>query len=306
MKRLGFLAWSLILVTPAVCQEAEPKGLWEGEIEIPRSPIVVSVDFDKRQGRLSSARATAFPLTDLKSEAGEIRFDLRLRNEVGSFHARHGKEGLRGTATFADMQGKILAQGGFLLRRIADLTTAHSREQAWRQDLDVVLARFLPYDRSFTDTTRIAFRQRIGRLKDSVARSSDAELMVELARAVALSHNAHTRLYLVRNRTEMRRLPIRVWWFRDGCYVVRATEEYKDLLGCRVARIGETEVSVAAEKVDGIKAGNRSWQRYMSSYMLTSPEILSGSHVIADSDRIPLELHCGQADEVCDRALALA
>ena len=130
-------------------------------------------------------------------------------------------KGLRGTAVFAICREELLAQGKFLLRRIDELPVVHSREEAWRQDFDVALSRFLPYDRSFSDAARTEFRQRIQRLKDSVARRSDAELMVELARAVALSRNAHTRLYLVRNRTEVRRLPIRVWWFRDGFHVAR-------------------------------------------------------------------------------------
>jgi len=103
-------------------------------------------------------------------------------------------EGLRGTAAFADLQGKVLVQGEFLLPRVAALPTIHSRQQAWQQDFEVALLRFLPYDRSFSDAARIEFRQRIRHLKDSVARKSAAELMVELARAVAFSRNAHTRL----------------------------------------------------------------------------------------------------------------
>ena len=74
--------------------------------------------------------------------------------------------------------------------------------------------------------------------------------------------------------------------------MLRATEEYKELLGCRVEKIGETKIAAAAKKVSGIKPGNASWQRYMSSYMLTSPEILAGSKIIADAERIPLELRC--------------
>jgi hypothetical protein len=83
-----------------------------------------------------------------------------------------------------------------------------------------------------------------------------------------------------------------VWWFRDGFHVVRATDEYKQLLGCRVEKIGETKIAAAAKKVSGIMPGNASWQRYMSSYMLTSPEILGGSKIIADAERIPFELRC--------------
>ena len=62
---------------------------------------------------------------------------------------------------------------------------------------------------------------------------SDAEILMRMAAVVALSGNPHTRLYLLRNRTELRRLPVRLWWFNDGLYVVRARTDHRDLLGCR-------------------------------------------------------------------------
>ncbi|HYO16197.1 MAG TPA: hypothetical protein VE685_23615 [Thermoanaerobaculia bacterium] len=54
-------------------------------------------------------------------------------------------EALRDTATVEDLQGP------FLLGRLPEPRPVQSREEAWRQDLDVVLTRFLPYDRSFSE-----------------------------------------------------------------------------------------------------------------------------------------------------------
>jgi hypothetical protein len=286
MKSLRLLLYFFIFVTTAAAQTSTPAGRWEGEIQLPRRPIVALVDFDTKQGWLGVTGSTAFPVNLLKADAEEIHFELRLPRETISFRAAKVAEGLRGTATVGDQQGS------FLLRRLAEPSPARSREEAWRQDLDVVLTRFLPYDRSFSDAARVELRRRVQELQASVARRSDAEMMVELARAVALGGNAHTRLYLVRNRTEVRRLPIRVWWFRDGLYVVRATEEHRPLLGCRVEKIGGMNANAAAGKVRGVKAGNASWQRYMSSYMLTSAEILLGSGVVDQAERIPFELSC--------------
>jgi hypothetical protein len=296
MKALRTFALFFIFVTAAAAQESAPTGRWEGEMELPKRPIVVLLDFDAKQGWLGITGSRAFPLNVLEPKGSEIHFELPLGKETIRFRAVKEAEALRGTATVEDLQGP------FLLRRLPELRPVHSREEAWRQDLDVVLTRFLPYDRSFSDAARAELRQRIQRLRDSVARRSDAEMMVELARAVALSGNAHTRLYLVRNRTEVRRLPIRVWWFRDGLYVVRATAEHKELLGCRVEAIGGMKADAVAEKVRGIKSGNASWQRYMSSYMLTSAEILAGSGVVDQAEKITFELRC--SGKKMKRALA--
>jgi hypothetical protein len=297
MKYLQAITLFFLFVTAALSQISQTspstpagrwEGRWEGEIQVPRRPLVALVDFDTKQGSLGLTGSRVFPVKLLKADGEEIQFELHLGKETISFRAVKGAEGLRGTATVADLQGP------FLLRKLAEMPPVHSREEAWRQDLDVVLTRFLPYDHSFSDAARAEARQRIQELQASVARRSDAEIMVELARAVALSGNAHTRLYLVRNRTEVRRLPIRVWWFRDALHVVRATEEHRQLLGCQVEKIGGMKAATAAGKVRGIKAGNASWQRYMSSYMLTSPEILVGSGVVHQdqAERIPFELRC--------------
>ena len=77
MKFIGFFA-CFIFVATAICQESALKGRWEGEIEIAERPIILLVDFDEKQGRLSTIGAAAFPLSDLTSGAGEIRFELRL------------------------------------------------------------------------------------------------------------------------------------------------------------------------------------------------------------------------------------
>lgn len=110
-----------------------------------------------------------------------------------------------------------------------------------------------------------------------------------LAQAVALSDNAHTRLYLVRNRTAVRRYPIRVWWFREGLFVVKTRPEFSDLLGVRVVRINGVDVMRLKAQVAPLFAGNTGWRDYMSTYSLTSPDLLAGLHLIPDSGTTEME-----------------
>src|SRR5437773_1662571 len=116
-------------------------------------------------------------------------------------------------------------------------TTQTGRQQLtpaqWREDLQFAVDTFLERDRSFSPEARQQFRRAIAELQKNVDVKTDNQIIVEFAKAVALAKNAHTRLYLLRNRTELRRYPIRVWWFADGLYVVRATPEYSALLGAR-------------------------------------------------------------------------
>src|SRR6266478_5547231 len=132
----------------------------------------------------------------------------------------------------------------------------------WREDLQFAVDTFLAQDRSFGPEARQRFRNVIADLQKTLEVKTDEQIIVELAKAVALSRNAHTRLYILRNRSELRRYPIRVWWFADGLYVVRTTPEYSELLGARLLRIGGRTVDQVKQTVDPLFAGNASWLKY--------------------------------------------
>jgi hypothetical protein len=264
-----------------------PTGVWEGVVEYPRRPVVVSVDFAAGRAKADAAGAASLAVEDITSAGGRLRFRMALGSDVLWFDGDQGRSEIRGTVTAGAREIP------FWLAALPARPHAGDRVEAWQQDLDVMLERFLRYDRSFSAAARAAFRDRLDDLRRSLASRSDPAVMVELARAVALAANAHTRLYLVRNRTEVRRLPIRTWWFKDGLYVVRARPEHRDLLGCRVAKVAGVGVEAAAARVKGIKAGNASWQRYMSAYLLTSREILEGVGLLhGGAGSIPLTLSC--------------
>lgn len=160
----------------------------------------------------------------------------------------------------------------------------------WREDLQFAVDTFLERDRSFSPEARLRFRATIANLQKTVERKTGEQIIVELAKAIALSKNAHTRLYILRNRSELRRYPIRVWWFADGLYVVRATPEYSELLGAKILRIGGQPVEQVKRAVDPLFAGNASWLNYMSTYTMTSPDVLIGLGLIASDGKAEIQL----------------
>ena len=155
----------------------------------------------------------------------------------------------------------------------------------WREDLQLAVDTFLARDRSFSPEARAQFRAAIGKLQQTVESKSDEQIIVELAKAVALANNAHTRLYLLRNRTELRRYPIRVWWFPEGLYVVRATPELSALLGARILQIGGHSVQQIKREVAPLYAGNDAWRTYISAYTMTSPDVLMGLSLVPESGK---------------------
>lgn len=182
----------------------------------------------------------------------------------------------------ADAQTKLTST-------LADTTRQRLTPAQWREDLQLAVDAFLERDRSFSPEARRQFRDVIANLQKTVETKTDEQVIAELAKAVALSKNAHTRLYILRNRTELRRFPIRIWRFADGLYVVRATPEHSELLGAKVLRIGGRTVEAVKRAVDPLFAGNASWINYMNAYTMTSPDVLIGLGLIASDGKAEIE-----------------
>ena len=199
------------------------------------------------------------------------------------------------------LQGKVNRVPGFLIIILIYLccsvgaqtqqgpTAASGRPKLspaqWREDLQFAVDTFLARDRSFSPEARAQFRAAIGQLQQTVESKTDEQIIVELAKAVALAQNAHTRLYLVRNRSELRRYPIRVWWFPEGLYVVRTTPDYSALLGARILSIAGRSVQQVKKAVAPLYAGNDAWRTYLSAYTMTSPDVLMGLRLIPESGK---------------------
>ena len=259
---------------------------WEGVIEDPRRPVVMNVDFNAKRISLSGGSAMNLSPDAVIGTDNNVKFELVNGPQTLKFAGT--RDGSRITGKMNNGNRAI----PFWLELLPSLPKPKDRVDAWQQDIDVVLSRFLRYDRSFSEQRREAARVALKSLRSRINTLSDQAVIVALARAVAISGNAHTRLYLMRNRTEVNRVALRLWWFGNELRVIRAATNNTDLLGCRVTHVGEWDARRAFQMVQRIKAGNDSWQRYMSVYFLTSPDILFGAGVLPNPDRLPLRVNC--------------
>ncbi len=162
------------------------------------------------------------------------------------------------------------------------------RDEAWRQDIAYLRDEFTKVDRSFSAEASKRFQDLLGRLHEEIPSLSDNELVVGITRAVAASGNAHTRTYLMRNASYLRRLPIRWYWFADGLFVVRATEDHRHTLGARVVAINGIPPERLRQDMRDLIPGSDSWVAYKSTYFLNSPELLNGMKVLAGAGAVPI------------------
>ena len=147
--------------------------------------------------------------------------------------------------------------------------------EAQRQDVEQ-FSRLLAMDQSFAPAARAAANRRIAALGAAPAPLDREKFRVALMRIVALADNGHTSL-----DGSTGDLPncvgIRVTWFDDGLYVLRAEAGYADLLGARVDSVNGGPTGQVLAALMQLHGGASGWRRLHAALYVQSPGILYGA-----------------------------
>lgn len=285
------------------------EGEWEGFVETTRQTVFLALRFDETTVQLFGNR---LPLDDLERSGDSVSFLVDLGPQQlafsGTMQATRASGGSGAAEPARRIAGRVLASlpgGGepptefeFELFRLPDVDLSSTRLEQWEQDIAHVRSRFLRYDRSYTPSARTRAVEMLAQLEQNLPGLDDFEIVAAVSRIAAAADNAHTRLYLLRNRTVMGRVPLRLWWFADGLFVIRARERDADVVGCRVDGIGGQPTARVREAVSQLFAGNESWSDYKSAYFLTAPGALRGAGVSQDTTSIRFDLRCADRSRV--------
>jgi hypothetical protein len=156
---------------------------------------------------------------------------------------------------------------------------------AWETDLDFLLAEFPKKEGGFTPDERAAFEAQIASVRSGLASMDEEHVIVGVMQAVAHARNGHTGANPPRGDVRYGRVPIRLWYFADGPYVVKARPEFAHLLGAKLVSVGGHEVGGVIERVSTLGYGNRSWNKHVPSIRITVPALLYGLDLIPEKDR---------------------
>jgi hypothetical protein len=186
--------------------------------------------------------------------------------------------------------------GIFIVREVrynARFTAAYNkpadRLEAWTQDLEHFQHNYYEVSKNFPQDSVAAANKIIDSVKRNIPNFSDARIQLLLSRCVSMADDSHTRVFF----GNFRRIPLRLYLFDDGLYVIKAQPGYEKLLGLKVARIGGKSVDELVSKVDQYMPGNKSWIEYKSSFFLGSPDFLEASGVIPSSDSVSYQFTSG-------------
>ena len=165
---------------------------------------------------------------------------------------------------------------------LPDLTSAQIVE-----DLAFLRTQWAPLDKSFTAAQRAAFEGFVTGAMARAATSSAKDLVLDVMRAVAIPRNGHTTPMVGRL---LDALPIRLWWFSDGLYIVSTAQGFDDILGARIENFGNLTADKSLALVAPYISGTDQRIRSLSASYLTSPMVLSRIGALAEKGDVPLTL----------------
>jgi len=162
----------------------------------------------------------------------------------------------------------------------------HVTSAQWRADLDYLVEALGREHRNlFHSVSRESFDGAVRSLRARIPALDEHEIVVELARLVALVGDGHTSLPLVAI-PGFRRYPLRLYHYADGLCVQAIAREHGATAGARLLAIGDTPATDAYDAMRPlISRDNEMGVKAAAPELLTIPEVLHARGVLADPEQ---------------------
>lgn len=168
------------------------------------------------------------------------------------------------------------------------LAQSHLTPQQWREDLSYFATNIQKTHRNlFHSMTREQFDAAIKRLDERIPTMADHEIVVELMRIVALIGDGHTGVRVTQYFKSA--YPVRLYSFKDGLFVLAAAPEYREVVGGRVVKIGNSDIDQALRAVSELTwRDNELGIKSIAPRLLAIPEILHALRIADDLQKTQL------------------
>jgi tetratricopeptide (TPR) repeat protein len=168
--------------------------------------------------------------------------------------------------------------------------------ERWREDLRY-MADEMPkrHNNLYHTMTPEQFDAAVKNLSERIPKLARHQIIVEMARIVAMVKDGHTNIAPTRDpKIGFRSLPIKLYLFKDGLFIRAAMSEHASLVGARVIKIGDATVDEAfARAREIIGRDNEMDVRFYAPHLLAMPEILHALGLIENMETVHLTIEQG-------------
>lgn len=186
----------------------------------------------------------------------------------------------------------------------------YSREAKWAYDVDYLSREIKRRHISpFRVMSPAQLDSMVAAFKSTIAKSSDAQLELGIQWILRAIGDGHTSLMPramshgmgdVPNVLDSKQLPIRLFDFEEGVFVVEAATEYQNLIGKQVTAIDAHSIDKVKPQVYGVVSSDSSsiWQREMGARKLSHTVLLNTLGFANSEDEVELTFSDGTRSKV--------
>lgn len=191
----------------------------------------------------------------------------------------------------------LFAQNSTALNLKADKTET----EKWREDLSYMAGQMPQFHNNLFHTmSRAQFDDAVKKLYDRIPSLARHQIIVEMARIVAMVSDGHTNIYPTRDpKIAFRTYPLKMYFFKEGLYVrAAAAGGSAQMVGARVVKIGKASVEEAYRAVrEIIGRDNEMDAKFFAPHLLVMPEVLHALGLIDDMENAEFTIEMGDGGQ---------
>jgi hypothetical protein len=263
-------------------------GQWEKAIDAFKKTLALGTILSNIPTGSAPSNDIMINIAEAYSELGQASNAMTWINK--SLQARHdGRKNLIGNAHFkkmADSEAFQKVSGSFLPKGL-------SRVESWQFDLNFLVTEIKRlHVNIYHSVTKETFEQMVASISHKIPTLSDREIVFEFMKLVAAMGNGHNFIVPAYSKKgSFNQLPLQLYQFSDGLFIVGADQLYQPLIGSKVVAIGNTEVDEAFSKTHMINArDNEMQQLWLGPHYLSLPSVLKGLNIVSDAENISLTI----------------
>jgi hypothetical protein len=129
-----------------------------------------------------------------------------------------------------------------------------SREDLWKQDISYLRIELpLKHPNLFFKTEKEKFIFKLDSISELINEKTDIELSIALQEVIAIMGDDHTGINNRKTKLEGV-LPLYLYWYTEGIFVLKTFEQYNELLGCKIVSINKTPINQVIKKLSDLTA----------------------------------------------------
>ena len=165
--------------------------------------------------------------------------------------------------------------------------------EAWLKDINYLsdMLKKTHYDPYFK-LNETEWEKKIEQLKNDIPTLSSDQMLVRIHQFIARMGDAHTGILnwnADKSRFVIYKLPFSTEIFSDGCYITKATDNYKELLGAKIIKINNIDFSSAYSAVCTlIPTDNEMWYKSQFNRYFRNMNLLYGLGLCNTKDSLEI------------------